>query len=236
MKLTVPIACFVLLAAAPAMAALFTEDFDSYVNGSSIHGQGGWEGWLGYAAVAGTITTSQASSGAQSLQVVRGTDTVRPFTGVSGGQWTLSMQQYIPSSAGGYTWTILMNQYPTNLNWSAQVLADISGGSIGVFDGTGTQCGSTLTLVKDAWVDLRFEINLGANTFSSYYNNILVGTCTWQNGGSNALQALDLYADESGETAQIGAVFYDNVQLVPEPATLSLLALGGLAMIRRRRN
>ncbi|NEO26213.1 MAG: PEP-CTERM sorting domain-containing protein [Kamptonema sp. SIO4C4] len=33
-----------------------------------------------------------------------------------------------------------------------------------------------------------------------------------------------------------GSVFVDDVSLVPEPASLSLLAVGGLAMLRRRRS
>ena len=30
-------------------------------------------------------------------------------------------------------------------------------------------------------------------------------------------------------------IYFDNVELVPEPATLSLLALGSLALVRRKR-
>ena len=214
------------------------DNFDTYTVGS-IAGQGGWQGWTGNAAVAGTVSTLQASSGAQSLQLVAGNDTVRPFSGVTSGLWTLSLQQYVPSASSGVSWVITMNSYPSSLNWSAQVQADISQGLVGVFDGAGVQAGSTLSLIKDQWVDIRFDINLGANSVSTFYNNTLLGTHAWQSGGLNQLQALDLYPDEGAGTAQVGSIFYDNVQLqptvVPEPATVSLLLLGGLAILFRAR-
>jgi len=38
-------------------------------------------------------------------------------------------------------------------------------------------------------------------------------------------------------TADASVMYYDDISLIeiPEPATMSLLALGGLAMLRRRR-
>jgi hypothetical protein len=212
------------------------DTFDTWGIGS-IAGQGGWQGWNGNAAVAGTVTSARAYSGGQSLQLVQGNDTVRPFTGVTSGQWSLSLRQYIPSTSGGSTWTILMNQYPSNPNWSAQLLVDISQGLLGVFDGAGTQQGATLSVIKDQWVELRFDMNLSANSVSSYYNNTLIGSFPWQIGGINQFQALDLYPDEGATTGQTGAVYYDDVRLtlIPEPTTGAFLLLGGLAMLFRTR-
>jgi hypothetical protein len=220
---------------AAASGQSMSDTFDTYTLGT-VGGQGGWEGWTG-APVAGTVSTLQAFSGTQSLQVVAGNDTVRPFSGVTSGQWTLSLQQYIPSASSGVSWLITMNSYPSSLNWSAQIQADLTQGLVGVFDGAGAQAGSTLSLLKDQWVNIRFEINLSANSVSSFYNNTLLGTHAWQSGGFNQLQALDIYPDEGAGSAQIGSVFYDNVQLtqVPEPGTASLLALGGLAVLYRFR-
>ena len=150
------------------------DNFESYTLGT-VGGQGGWEGWTGN-PVAGTVCTAQASSGTQSLEVVAGNDTVHPFSGVASGLWTLSMQQYIPSASSGSSWVILMNNYPTTLNWSEQMLVDISGSLVGVFDGAGAQQGSTTTVLKDQWVDIRFEIDLDASSVTSYYNNTLLAT------------------------------------------------------------
>lgn len=222
--------------ASSAMAQALFDNFDTYTLGL-IEGQGGWESWTGYSGITGVVSTDQASSGTQSLKVVSGQDTVHPFSGVNSGLWRLSLQQYIPSTSSGDTLTILMNSYPNNLNWSAQVLADISQGLIGVFDGTGTQAGKTLLLVKDRWVDMYFDIDLSANSVSVHYNNLLMATYAWQTGGINELQALDIYPSEDPTYKQVGPVYYDNVRLemIPEPATAGLLVLGGLALLFRSR-
>lgn len=215
-----------------ASAQSMLDNFDSYTLGS-IHGQGGWEGWTGIGSVAGTVTTAQAFSGSQSLQVVAGNDTVRPFTGVAGGLWSLSLMQYVPSTSSGTSWVILMNSYPANLNWSVQMYADITAGQVRSYEDDG----ASVALVTDQWVPIRFDINLTDNSVASYYNNALLTTHAWQSGGINQLQALDLYPDEGTGSAQVGPVFYDNLHLVavPEPTSLSLLLLGGLAWLMRSR-
>jgi len=223
---------------AAASGQSMSDGFEGYTSGS-VAGQGGWGGWNGNSAVAGNVSGLQAFSGTNSLQLVAGNDTVRTFSGVTSGQWTFSLQQYIPSASSGSSYVILLNNYPTTLNYSAQLLTDFSAGLVGVFDGAGAQQGSTLSLLKDQWVNIRFDINLDANSVSAFYNNGLLATYAWQTGGLNQLQALDLYPDEGATTIQVGSVFYDNVQLsqspVPEPGTVSLLALGSLAVLFRMR-
>lgn len=217
-----------------ALAQTMLDNFDSYTLGS-IEGQGGWESWVGYSGICGDVTIEQAFSGAQSLKVEAGDDTVRPFTGVNSGQWTLSLRQYIPSTSGGQNYTILMNSYPNNLNWSAQVLADMNQGLVGVFDASYVQQGSSVALVRDTWVDMRFEIDLEANSVSAFYNQALMASFAWQTGGIDELQALDLYPDQS--IAQVGAVYYDDLRLeqVPEPGIGSLLVAVAAAFFFRRR-
>ena len=38
-----------------------------------------------------------------------------------------------------------------------------------------------------------------------------------------------------GYTGKVGALYFDDAELIPEPATIAMLGLGGLALIRRKR-
>jgi hypothetical protein len=209
--------------------AAITDNFESYVLGSDLHGQDSWKGWDNNPAAGALVSNAYAYSGTQSVNITGASDLVRTFSGVSGGQWTLSIQQYIPTtSATGTSYFILMNQYndaPGAQNWSSQIECDMSLGLVK----SGT---ASLPMVKDAWVELRTEINLATNTVDEYYNNQFLRTRAWQDGsGLNELQAIDLY---SGVTPP---VYYDDLKVenVPEAGTTMTLLLGGLGFLWRRR-
>ena len=209
--------------------AAVTDNFDGYLLGSDLHGQGNWTGWDSNPTAGGIVSDAYAYSGTQSVNISGGSDRVDTFSGIFGGSWSFSIMQYIPTISTGTSFVILMNQYNDGAlgakSWSSQVEYDMALGEV-------RSGGNTLTMVKGAWVESRFWINLATNTVHEYYNGELIRTGPWQDGnGLDELQAVDLYANNADP------VYYDNLSVtqVPEPATLTILALGGLGVLRRRR-
>jgi hypothetical protein len=209
-----------------AASAVYLETFDAYAPGSQLHGQGGWIGWGGDPGAGALVSNAQSLSAGNSVAVTGATDVTHWFSGYTSGQFRISGWQYIPSSSTtGTTYWIWLNI--GEANWSIQTWFDLSDGIVMSDYGTS----ATLPIVRDQWVELSAVVDLDANTVSEYYNGTLLTVHAWQVGGAAAIAQVDLYANGAH------VVYYDNIaiSLIPEPAALSLLALGALALARRRR-
>jgi hypothetical protein len=224
-----------LLAAALAVPgtamAQWSDNFDSYSIGS-INGQGGWKGWDNVAAAAGIVTNNAFRSAPNSQQINGPADSVHTYNAV-GGQWSYTAYQFIPAGlTTGNTYFILLNKYNDGgpYAWSVQLNFDLAAGT--VVDDSTTPATPPVSLVRNAWVPIRADFDLTADTLSTYYNNTLVYSGTWKRGNAtalNAFQAVDLYANNAG------AVFYDDMALVQIPAPATAGALGAFALVATRR-
>jgi hypothetical protein len=224
----------VLVAAfAPALAlADWADDFDSYATGSQLHGQGGWKGWDNVEGAGAFTTDKYALSSPNSVDINGPTDLVHEYTGYDKGTWTYTAWQYIPSSLNsGTTYFILLNTYKDGgpNSWSIQLPFDLGRNNNVTDDYVSGE--TPITLVRDAWIEIRVEIDLDNDAREVFYNGTSLSKAKWTVQGGDAklnIAAVDLYANGAG------SVYYDDLSLVPEPTTALLALLGAAALLRRR--
>jgi hypothetical protein len=113
-------------------------------------------------------------------------------------------------------------------------------GSIAYFDGPGQNTLVTLPgdnhFARDTWVPFNLVADFSAGLFTA-----TVGTfsfsgdfATWAALGGDHIHTFDTFLYSTGNAP---TTFYDNILItVPEPASLGLLAMGGLLLLRRRRH
>jgi len=199
----------ILSVAQNAPAAVF-EDYETYLVGSNLSGQGGWAGWTNDPNASGLVSSNFSFSPTQSVSISGSNNLVRALVGATNGIWVFSVKQYIPSTSSGTTYVSLLNIYrppfgAADLNWSVRIQNNMTTGQV-ISDLGG---GTTRPMVMDQWVDVRCEINLASNSVSEFYDGQLLSTHSWQAGaGSNQIQALDLAAQNGGPA------YYDDMNLV----------------------
>ena len=217
----------------PTLAmAQWADDFDSYPLGPA--NAGGWAGWGGSAASEGVITDAVSLSPRNSIQVggsptgAGNDDAVHPFAGYTSGQWTITAHQYIPDALASTTYFIVNNQYshPGPFVWSVEISANPGGDYLDDFRPES----NVIPVVLDQWVEFRMEIDLDADTMDTYVGGVLLSTGTYTRNPGDPLEIANIDLFTTGnQTAH-----YDDLSLVPEPASCLLLAAGAVLALRRR--
>lgn len=139
-----------------AAHAQLDEDFDGYTPGSTLAGQGGWELWY-TGGVDAVISNAVSNSPSNSLRLEVLSDLVYEFTGITEGKWVYTAWTYMPSTATGDAYLILMNGYGSSSldNWSMQVRFGANDQLVESDFGA-----ETIGLITDQWVEFRAEIDL----------------------------------------------------------------------------
>jgi hypothetical protein len=199
------------------------DDLEAYPDGSELHGQGGWKGWDNDPAFSAPVTSNQAHSGQQSIDISGSADLVHEHCDSDTGAWSYTAWQYILSDfasngtgqfAGSYF--VLLNTYNDGgpYNWSVQLQFDSNDGLLKAFHGNGVDT-IDVPYDTDRWVKIQTIIDLEEDWTRVYYDDDLITEYPWtggvlgDGGGALDIAAVDLYAN--GATS----LYYDDLKLEP---------------------
>jgi hypothetical protein len=236
------ILCIALLAVAPASNAAFIDNFDTYANGHMETTANPPWALSSPDSAANVIVIQDAVS-------LSGTKAVRLDSGLdrTGGGQNRDVSVILSETADMLTAQISIrrgsfpgagNIYSLEFNDSAgNNLARWFGGSDSARPRNGGLVLAPTTLADDNWHTLRAEINTLANSTEYFFDDVSQGSLAHSDAVSaDTLSQILFRATTRTDIDPEQHVFFDNVSLVPEPATaVALLVTGGLLVSRRRR-
>ncbi len=222
-------------AQARADTTLFQTGFESpvYTSGASLAGQDGWFG-----DTIPTVQNAVANGGAQAVAA--------DSTGVAGQHLTLHTLSYSSVANPEKIVTIgvdFMTPSPGTVHWTAiGQLGDAGflGQMIARQDGlVGSDVGLGPAFTYGQWQRYETVLDFGSRTMTALLDGTPFATGPMLNASTDLT---DVGLGISNTLPDVPAIAYwDNLSVVssaapvPEPATMSLLAAGGLALLRRRR-
>lgn len=199
----------------PTNTPLWEENFDSYANGSSMHGQGGWKAWDNDPQLTAYVTDKQSRSSPHSVDIQFPADLVHEFTGIISGSWTFIDWVYIPSDFNGLSYFILLGDYEDGAGqdnkWAVQLRMD---SALGIIESDLDAL--NLPLIYNQWVEIRVEIDFETDWFECYWDNEILVEKKWSAGPNNAgdtplkLEAVDLFCGQGT------SVYHDDLSLEGE--------------------
>ena len=187
-------------------AADWSENFDSYAAGSGLSGQGGWFPWDNDPGGEAYITTDQARSGANSVDITPTSDIVQEFNIMSGTP-VISGWCFIPTGTTGDQFFILLTVYMgADSDWALQLKFACDDSQLIVTEGT-----AVVPIVYDQWVEVKVEIDLTADQQKIYYNGTLIDTIQWSPTSMiYQFDALDLFSDGGS------SIYWDDLEVIGE--------------------
>jgi hypothetical protein len=204
------LAVTLVLLLASLASADWSDNFDSYTAGSGLSGQGGWFCWDNNPAAEAYVTTTQAKSAPNSVDITPTSDMVQEFN-IMSGTATITAWNYIPSGSTGKQYFILLTVYMAgDSDWALNMRFDSDAGVVSTVEGT-----ATTGIVNDQWVEVKVEIDLAGDTQSIYYNGTLLETVPWSPTSQiYQFDAVDIFSDGGS------SIYWDDLTLVASGSAL----------------
>lgn len=102
-------------------------------------------------------------------------------------------------------------------------------------DGTGDHTVPGMVFQINKWHDVVLEANFTNDTFSITLDGLKVDGLTWAGGDLSKIQSVSLSPGNPPSASSYRGGFDNFTLAIPEPTTILLLTLGGLALLVRRR-
>jgi hypothetical protein len=172
----------------------FSDDFESYSPGDLIAASSpNWITWSGLAAEDAPISSAQAYSGSNSLWLMNSNpgggpvDILLPFGGTyTSGNFEVSMKLFVVGGTGAYF--NLQAVQPAGVTWAVEFYLQPNGAMVV----SNLQNGQLMVTEysHNEWFDFRLEIDLTANNWRVFINDLLAGSFS---NGVNSVASLNLF-------------------------------------------
>lgn len=225
------------VASTALFSQIFTDDFESYTAGNMLvtSNPTDWDTWTGGGGGAedAPISTTQAASGANSVHFLSTTsgggpdDIILRFDQVyTSGSFTYESNFYVVPNKGAYF--NMQETHTVGGSWAIDCFM-LDDGTLKLSN-SGTPF-LTTTYPVGQWFNLRLEIDLTANVWELFINNVSEGSFS---NPTNSIGILDLFpTNPSAEGGNGASEFYvDDVSYNHIPATLPAVN-GGVTFVNQ---
>jgi hypothetical protein len=203
-------------------SAVWTDNFDSYSNESTIIGQGAWVGWEQAGTDDTTVSSTFANSGTNSLLMgatTLPTDVVAEFSGVTSGLWNFEVMTYVPT--GTSSWVDIGHLAAHKGFQGAEASQWFTAFSIFSSQGWAGLGGGSVPIVRDTWVPVQGLFDIDAQSVEYFYNGTSAGTTSWA-GNDVALVGFDMWTAGGA----VGDIYLDDFSVTPFDDNNSTVVLG----------